>query len=140
MDITWVPDHMGVEGNGNADEVAKEAVERKGVRRCPERFTSLAHVRHTISKRKWKEEKQWFRMENDRRPTIKRAPYHPPLESQSPDWASMKETVYVFEKILLAEVRTYGHRCIDSPYRKERDRPVVGLHHMSLNELISRLV
>lgn len=59
---------MSVEGNEKVNEVANEAAENAGVRRCPERFTSLAHVARTISKRKWNAAKHWFRVENDRRP------------------------------------------------------------------------
>lgn len=52
---------MGVKGN----ERAKEATEEESIRRCQEMFVSLVHVRRTISERKLREAKHWFRGEND---------------------------------------------------------------------------
>lgn len=51
LEILWVPGNMSVEGNKNADEVAKEAAEKAGTRRCPEMFASLTTVGRTISDR-----------------------------------------------------------------------------------------
>lgn len=62
--------HIGVEGNEKADEVVKEAAERTDVRKYPERFTRLAHMGGTITERKWKEAKHWFKTENNKRSPI----------------------------------------------------------------------
>lgn len=48
---------MWVEGKERADEAAKQVAKRIGVRKCLERFTSLAHVGNTILERKLKEAK-----------------------------------------------------------------------------------
>lgn len=52
--IHWVPGHMSVEGNQSPDKTTKEATEKAGTQRCPERFTSLTHVGRTILERKLK--------------------------------------------------------------------------------------
>lgn len=95
VEIYCVPGHMGVEGNEKADEKAKDAAERSGTRRFPERFASLAHVNCTITERKWKEAKHSFKMENNMRPPLQRARYDPALESQGPDIEAMMEPAYV---------------------------------------------
>lgn len=61
---------MRVKGNKKANEAAKKAAERVDTRRCPERFLSLTHVGCTILERKWKEAKNCFKTEKDRRPPI----------------------------------------------------------------------
>lgn len=61
---------MGVKGNERVDEAAIEVTERPGIRRCPERFVSVAHVNSTITERNWKEDIYWFKAENDRRPLL----------------------------------------------------------------------
>lgn len=58
MEINWVPGHREVERNERADETAKIAAESAGIRRCPERFTSLTHIGQTVPERKCKEVKQ----------------------------------------------------------------------------------
>lgn len=95
VEIYWVSGHMSVEGNKKADKAAKEAAEKTGIGKCPERLASLAHVSYMISQRKWKESKYWFRMENDRRPSIQRAWYNHTLESHGLDTAVIKEAAYV---------------------------------------------
>lgn len=44
VEIHWVPDHIGVEASEMADTVSKNVVEKAGIRRCPEQFTTLANV------------------------------------------------------------------------------------------------
>lgn len=43
------------EAHEKADEAAKDAAKRPSTQRCPERFTSLTHVRHKVTKLKWNE-------------------------------------------------------------------------------------
>lgn len=62
VEIHWVPGHMGVDGNGTADEVAKEAVERVGIR-YSERLVSFSHVGRLILERKWKEPQHYRRQQ-----------------------------------------------------------------------------
>lgn len=64
---------MGVEKNERVDEAVMEAAENAGSWKCPELFSSLAYVGHTILERKWKEANNWFRMENDMHPPLQRA-------------------------------------------------------------------
>lgn len=52
VEIPWVPGHNGVEGDERAEEVAKMAAEAAVIHRCPERFTSLAHIRQTVTEKK----------------------------------------------------------------------------------------
>lgn len=59
VEIHWVPGHMGVEGNKKVGTVAEEAAEKRGTRRYPDRFASLAHVSRTITKRKWKKKTKY---------------------------------------------------------------------------------
>lgn len=90
-----MPARMGVERNQRADETAKEAMEKDSRRRYHEEFASLAHVRRTISKRKWNEAKHWFKTKNDRRPLLQRARFVTALKSQDQDTAAMKKAAYV---------------------------------------------
>lgn len=80
VEINRVLDHMDFEGNERVNEAAKKVVERVGKKRCPERFTSLTHVKLTISERKLKETKQRFRIETDRRYLLQRAWYNSALK------------------------------------------------------------
>lgn len=48
---------MDLERNEKADEAAKSTAERSSIRRCLERFTSLVHIRLTVTKQRWKKAK-----------------------------------------------------------------------------------
>lgn len=50
--MNWVLGHMEVEGNERVIVAAKTAAKTRGVRACPERFTSRAHIAQTVTKRK----------------------------------------------------------------------------------------
>lgn len=89
-----------------ADKPAKEATERTNTTRCPERFTLLTHIVRTMSERKWKESKHWFRTENDRRPPLQQARYDPTLECEGLDAAAMKEAAYVMRRYIQLKI---GH-------------------------------
>lgn len=81
--------------NEKADKTANEMAEKVATRRCPERFALLAHVRCTISETKWKEAKNWFRLENYKRHLVQRAKYNLALDSRGPDIAAIKNAVRV---------------------------------------------
>lgn len=81
---------MGVEANERANEAAKKAAETRGIQRCPERFTSLAHIGRTVTERKWKEAEHWFSNRYKSRYHIQRAKYNPALETQRSDETVMQ--------------------------------------------------
>lgn len=83
---------MSVNGNENVNETGKGMTERTGIGRCPNRFTSLANVRRTISERKWNKAKHSFRMENEKPPPIQRLLYDPTLKNQGRDIVAIEET------------------------------------------------
>lgn len=85
------PGNMGVEGNERADEAAKAAAETLGARRCPERFALLAHINRTITERKWKEARHWFKTKHEAQPYTQRARYDPSLDTQGPDAEALGE-------------------------------------------------
>lgn len=89
VEILWVPRHMSIERNQNADEAANQATEKAGTQRCTERFASFVHVGCTISERMWKGAKHWFRTESDRCPPLHRARYDSAFQCQGPDKISM---------------------------------------------------
>lgn len=82
VEIHLVPGHMSVEWNERADEAAKMAPEKRGIREYPERFTSLTHIRRSVTETKWKEAKNWFRSRYEGRAHIERAQYGQVLETQ----------------------------------------------------------
>lgn len=86
---------MGIQGKEKADEVAKESSENVDTQRCPEQFASFTYVSRTVTKRKWKEPKHWFRMKSDRCPPLQRARYDPALESQEPDMAEIQKEAQI---------------------------------------------
>lgn len=86
---------MGVERNEEVDEAAKEAPKRPDAQRYSERFSSLCHVGGTVTARKWKGAKHWFRAENGRGPSLQRALYEVALESLRLDIKAMKMAVLV---------------------------------------------
>lgn len=73
MEIHCVLGHMGVKGNERADKAAKIVADLKGIQECPERFTSLAHIGRTATKRNWKEVNHWFRSRHKDRAHIQRS-------------------------------------------------------------------
>lgn len=80
---------MSVEGNEKADEAAKKAAEKPGIRQCPERFPSLAHEGRTITECKWKKARHWFRSRIDRQGPLERVEYDLALETQETDGGMM---------------------------------------------------
>lgn len=59
--IHWVPGHVGVRDNKQADKTVIETAGKIVTRRGTERFTSLAHISRTIIETKLKEAKHWFK-------------------------------------------------------------------------------
>lgn len=65
VEVHWVTGHVGVELNEQADRTAKGTAECTGAKRCTERFASLAHINRTLTERRWKEGKHWFKAKHD---------------------------------------------------------------------------
>lgn len=66
VEIQWVPGYMGVAGNKEADEAAKEAEERPVTRRCPEQFVPQTCVGQTVTEPMLKKDRHWFKSRHDR--------------------------------------------------------------------------
>lgn len=76
---------MRVEESERADEAVKIAAETRDIRVSPEWFTSLTQIGRTVTERKWKDAKHWFRNRQKSHSHIKRAQYDLVLDTQGLD-------------------------------------------------------
>lgn len=51
VEVDWVPGLMGMEENKGANEAPKTVAETRDIQGCPERFTPMAHIGRTVTKR-----------------------------------------------------------------------------------------
>lgn len=139
--VQWVLGYMDIKGNERSDEMAKDATERPGIRRCPEQFTSLAHLRRTITEQKWKEARHWLREENDRRLPLQTARYDLALGSQDPNVVAIERTAQVSRRYFQLNLghavigtylgpigKTETNQCWESSSRAWMD-----MHHILFN-------
>lgn len=63
VEIHWVPGHTGVEGNGWADEAAKQAARSRS--HCNERLASLTHVSRHVTELKRKECRKYLSLSTE---------------------------------------------------------------------------
>lgn len=74
--------------------------ERPETRRCPKQFVSLAYVGPTITERKWKKARHWFRSRHDGQGLLQRASYDLSLMTKSPNKEEMGTAAQGFHRYL----------------------------------------